>query len=88
MESTLRRWWQERFDTPIPDDVHKWLQELLRQELSHVRLSEHILNDANLQKLHEGRRLCQTKIAHLEEMRTEVQRQLERLRHSQGIEAR
>lgn len=79
MESTLRRWWQERFDTPIPDDVHKWLQELLRQELSHVRLSEHILNDANLQKLHEGRRLCQTKIAHLEEMRTEVQRQLERL---------
>lgn len=79
LESTLHQWWLERFDTPLPDDVQKWLQELLRQELSHVRLSEHLLDDANLQKLHEGRRLCQTKIAHLEEMRTEVQRQLERL---------
>ena len=79
MEQTLQQWWQERFDTPLPDDVHKWLQELLRQEVSRVRLSERLLDDASLQQLHEGRRLCQTKMAHLEETRTEVQRQLERL---------
>ncbi|MBR0273278.1 MAG: hypothetical protein IJQ59_04190 [Bacteroidaceae bacterium] len=79
IEQTLQQWWQERFDTPLPDDVHKWLQELLRQEVSRVRLSERLLDDASLQQLHEGRRLCQTKMAHLEETRTEVQRQLERL---------
>jgi len=79
MEAALRQWWQERFDAPLPDDVSKWLQGLLRQELSQVRLSERLLDDASLQQLHEGRRLCQTKLAHLEETRTGVQRQLERL---------
>ena len=79
MDSSLNRWWMERFEVPIPDDVLKWLHDLCRQEVSHARLSERLLDDASLQQLHEGRRLCQTKLAHIEESRTEVKRQLERL---------
>ena len=79
MDSSLNRWWMERFEAPIPDDVLKWLHDLCRQEVSHARLSERLLDAASLQQLHEGRRLCQTKLAHIEESRTEVKRQLERL---------
>lgn len=79
MENTLRQWWQERFETPLPDDVREWLRNLFRQEMTRARLHGQLLDDATVQSIHEGRRLCQTKLAHLDDTAIQLKRQLEQL---------
>ena len=62
----MRQWWQQRFEEPVPEDVKAWLRSLLRREISRARIDEQRLDDAALQRLHDSRRLAQTKLDNLE----------------------
>ena len=79
MEEALRQWWQERFEEPLPDDVRDWLRGLFRKEVVQARVKEQLLDDASIQSIHEGRRLCQTKLAHLDSTSIQLKRQMEQL---------
>ncbi len=79
METALYQWWQERFDSPLPDDVREWLRAFCRKEVSQARLKEQLLDDTTLQSIHDGRRLCQTKLAHLDDTAVQLKRQMEQL---------
>ncbi|MBR1755102.1 MAG: hypothetical protein IJ754_02540 [Bacteroidaceae bacterium] len=79
MEEELCRWWGERFEAPIPEDVRNWMRTFFRKEVSRTRLHEQLLDDVTLQQIHESRRLCLTKLAHLDDSCVELKRQQERL---------
>ena len=66
VEEAIRQWWLERFNTPLPEDAKAWLRTTIRNEVQRQRLTEHRLDDATLQRVREGRRLCQTKLDNLE----------------------
>ena len=79
VEEEIRQWWNARFNTPLPEDVKQWLRETIRTEVARQRLAEHRLDDVTLQKVHDGRRLNQTKLDNLESAITRVRQQLDRL---------
>ena len=79
-EENAREWWQQRFGTPLPEDVKTWLRSLIRQEVQRVRVESNVLDDQTLQRTRESRRLQQTKLSNLEEslMRTRTRQELTR----------
>jgi len=79
LEAILHQWWRERFNAPLPDDVRESLRGIIRKEVSRLRLNDNLLDASSLQKIHDNRRLCQTKLAHLDGIINELKRQLERL---------
>lgn len=87
LEEDIRQWWNARFDTPLPEDVKQWLREAVRTEVSRQRMAEHRLDDLALQKVREGRRLCQTKLDNIEDAITRVRQQLDRLHRFIAINA-
>ena len=87
VEEDIRQWWNARFDTPLPEDVKQWLRETIRTEVSRQRMAEHRLDDMALQKVREGRRLCQTKLDNVEDAITRVRQQLDRLHRFIAINA-
>lgn len=87
VEEEIRQWWNARFDTPLPEDVKQWFRETIRAEVSRQRLAEYRLDDATLQKVHDGRRLNQTKLDNLEAAITRVRQQLDRLHRFVAINA-
>ena len=66
IEESIRQWWLQRFNTPLPEDAKVWLRNTIRNEVTRQRLTEHRLDDATLQRVREGLRLCQTKLDNLE----------------------
>ncbi len=87
VEEEIRQWWNVRFNTALPEDVKQWLRETIRSEVSRQRLAEHQLDDITLQKVHESRRLNQTKIDNLETAIQRVRQQLDRLHRFISINA-
>ena len=87
VEEEIRQWWNERFNSPLPEDVKQWLRETIRAEIARQRMVEHHLDDATLQKIREGRRLNQTKLDNLESSITRVRQQLDRLHRFVAINA-
>ena len=87
VEEEIRQWWSARFDTPLPEDVKQWFRDTIRAEVSRQRLAEHHLDDVTLQKVHDGRRLNQTKLDNLEAAITRVRQQLDRLHRFVAINA-
>ncbi|MBO4800669.1 MAG: hypothetical protein J5545_02250 [Bacteroidaceae bacterium] len=79
-EEALRQWWQQRFGHSLPDDARQWLRSFLRQEVTKARRAEHRLDDVQLNKVREGRRLCQTKLDNVEESLQRLLKQKEQLR--------
>ncbi|MBQ7494156.1 MAG: hypothetical protein IJT75_00070 [Bacteroidaceae bacterium] len=86
-EEAIRQWWQHRFDQPLPDDARQWMRTLIKQEVQKARRAEHVLDDTQLNKVREGRRLCQTKLAMLEEAMRRLLKQREQLRQFVTINA-
>ena len=86
-ENEIRSWWAERFGEAVPDDVREWLKTLVRNEVAGIRATEHKLDDATLQKIHEGRRLCQTRLYHIEEDIERVRLQQANLRKFLALQA-
>lgn len=80
-EESLRQWWQGKFNTPLPDDVRSFVRTIVRQETSRVRRAEHLLDDATLVKVRQGRRLCQTKLESIEQSLDNIRIQQQRIRH-------
>ena len=78
-EELLRQWWHQRFQEPMPEDVKAWLRSLLRREISQARIDERRLDDAALQRLHDSRRLAQTKLDNLEASIAALRKQMEQL---------
>lgn len=78
VEENARQWWQERFGTALPEDAKTWLRGLIRQEVARARVEANLLDDQALQRVHEGRRLQQTKLTNVEESLQRVRRQQER----------
>lgn len=66
-EESLRQWWLQQFGQPLPDDARQWLRALIKQEVSRSRRQAHRLDDTQLNRVREGRRLCQTKLDNIEE---------------------
>ena len=79
-EENARQWWQERFGSPLPEDVKTWLRGIIRQEVARARVEAHRLDDQALQRIREGRRLQQTKLNNVEESLQRVRLQQERTR--------
>lgn len=86
-ENEIRSWWAERFGEAVPDDVREWLRTLVRNEVAGIRATEHKLDDATIQKIHEGRRLCQTRLYHIEEDIARVRLQQANLRKFLALQA-
>lgn len=86
-ENEIRAWWAERFGEAVPDDVREWLRTLVRNEVAGIRATEHKLDDATIQKIHEGRRLCQTRLYHIEEDISRVQLQQANLKKFLALQA-
>ena len=66
-EEAARQWWLQRFGTPLPEDVKVWLRGLIRQEVNRARLNANRLDDPTLQRMHDSRRLQQSKLSNVEE---------------------
>ena len=64
----------------MPDDARQWMRALIKQEVSKTRRAEQLLDDTQLNKVREGRRLCQTKLDMLEEAMQRLLKQREQLR--------
>ncbi len=79
-EEALCQWWNGRFNESVPEDVRSWIRALIREEVARTRIKEQQLDNKALQKAHDGRRLCQTKIENIDESIQRIQRQMERLR--------
>lgn len=79
-EETLRQWWQTRFEAPLPDDVRAFVHTLVRNESLRMRIAEHLLDDATLVKVRQGRRLCQTKLESIEQNIDVIRAQQQRIR--------
>ena len=86
-EEATRQWWQQHFDTPMPEEMRSWLRLILQREVQKARLDEHRLDDATLHKVREARRLSQTKLDNVEEAITRVRQQQERLRRFLAVNA-
>lgn len=80
IEEAIRGWWLERFNTPLPEDAKAWLRTTIRNEIKRQRLTEHRLDDATLQRVREGRRLCQTKLDNLESSIARLHHQQQQLK--------
>ncbi|MCR4994635.1 MAG: hypothetical protein K6A32_04530 [Bacteroidales bacterium] len=87
VEEVIRQWWRSRFEGPLPEDVKQWLRETIRNEVARQRSTEHRLDDVSLQKVRDGRRLCQTKLDNLESSISLVRQQLDRLHRFVEIHA-
>lgn len=79
-EEALRQWWRQRFDHSLPDDARQWMRALIKQEVNKARRAEHLLDDTQLNKVRESRRLCQTKLDMVEEAQQRLLKQREHLR--------
>ena len=86
-EEATRQWWLQQYGTPLPEEVRTWLRLILQREVQKARLNEHHLDDATLHKVHEARRLCQTKLDNVEESIMRIRQQQERLRRFLAIKA-
>lgn len=80
IEEAIRGWWLERFNAPLPEDAKAWLRTTIRNEIKRQRLTEHRLDDATLQRVREGRRLCQTKLDNLESSIARLHHQQQQLK--------
>ena len=80
LEEATRQWWLQQFGTPLPEEVKTWMRNMVRRELQKARIAEHHLDDSALQKVREGRRLCQTKFDNVEESIARIRQQQERIR--------
>lgn len=80
-EEAENSWWQERFGEPMPEDVKNWLRGLLKKEVSRARVEAHRLDDNALQRVHEGRRLQQTKLSNVEDALQRLHMQRDRTKH-------
>ncbi|MBR0432115.1 MAG: hypothetical protein IJK15_00255 [Bacteroidaceae bacterium] len=80
IEEAIRGWWLERFNEPLPEDAKAWLRTTIRNEIKRQRLTEHRLDDATLQRVREGRRLCQTKLDNLESSIARLHHQQQQLK--------
>ena len=78
-EEQLRQWWQQKFEEPVPEDAKAWLRSLLRREISRARIDDQRLDDAALQRLHDSRRLAQTKLENVEASIAALRKQMEQL---------
>jgi len=77
-EEVANSWWQERFGEPMPEDVKNWLRGLLKKEVARARVEAHRLDDNALQRIHEGRRLQQTKLGNVEDALQRLRQQRDR----------
>lgn len=84
-EEAVRQWWQQRFGTPLPEDVKTYLRGLLRQEIARTRLEANRLDDVALQRVREGRRLLQTKLSNVEATLQQIRLQRERTQQYLGM---
>lgn len=69
----------------MPDDARQWMRALIKQEVSKTRRTEQLLDDTQLNKVREGRRLCQTKLDMLEEAMQRLLKQREQLRRFMAL---
>lgn len=77
-EELARQWWQQRFGTALPEDVKTWLRSIIRKEVTNARIEASKLDDQALQRVHEGRRLQQTKLSNVEDALQRIRIQQER----------
>ncbi len=78
-EELVRQWWLQRFGEALPEDARTWLRGLLRREVSRARIDAQRLDDATLQRLHDSRRLAQTKLVNIEASIAALRKQKEQL---------
>lgn len=77
-EEAANSWWLERFGEPMPEDAKIRLRGLLKKEVARARVDMHRLDDITLQRIHEGRRLQQTKLANVEDALQRLRQQRDR----------
>lgn len=78
-EELARQWWLEKFGEPLPEDAKIWLRSMIRREVGRSRLDEQRLDDSALQRVHESRRLAQTKLDNVEASIAAQRKQIEQL---------
>ena len=78
-EELARQWWLQRFGEALPEDAKTWLRGLIRREVGRARIEAQRLDDASLQRLHDGRRLAQTKLVNVEASIAALRKQKEQL---------
>ncbi len=78
-EELVRQWWLQRFGEALPEDARTWLRGLLRREVSRARIDAQRLDDTSLQRLHDSRRLAQTKLVNVEASIAALRKQKEQL---------
>ncbi|MBQ9284723.1 MAG: hypothetical protein IJ209_00335 [Bacteroidaceae bacterium] len=84
-EELARQWWLQRFGEAIPEDVKTWLRTIVRREVSRARIEAQRLDDIALQRLHDSRRLAQTKLINVEASIDSLRKQNEQLTRFVGI---
>lgn len=78
-EELARQWWLQRFGEALPEDAKTWLRGLIRREVGRARIEAQRLDDATLQRLHDGRRLAQTKLVNVEASIAALRKQKDQL---------
>ncbi len=79
-EEALRQWWLQQFGQTLPDDVRQWMHTFIKQEVNKARRADHLLDDTQLNRVRESRRLCQTKLDNVDESLQRLNKQREQLR--------
>ncbi len=84
-EEATRQWWLQQYGQPLPEEVKQWLKAAIRCEVQRARRNEQLLDDVQLAKVREGRRLCLTKLDNTEENLRRLRHQQERLGRATAI---
>lgn len=81
-EEATRQWWQMQYGQTLPDEVKQWMKAIAKREVQRARRDEHLLDDAQLHRVRESRRLCQTKLDNNIEALNKVALQQQRLQRA------
>ena len=81
-EEATRQWWQTQYGQTLPDEVKQWMKAIAKREVLRARRDEHLLDDAQLHRVRESRRLCQTKLDNNIEALNRVALQQQRLQRA------
>ncbi len=79
-EEMARRWFEQQTGAPMPEEVKTWFKNLARLEARKQQAAGALLDNNQLQKLNEARRLCETKLAGTEQSIEHLREQQEWLR--------
>ena len=85
VEEIARRWWTEKFGTPLPEEVKDWLKQLARAEARRLNLTGLKLTAQQEQRAQEAKKLALVKRDNVEQTMAKVRTQMDWLQNYQRL---